>query len=208
MTLIKCQDCGRGISDQAKTCPNCGRPVTQEYYHEKLEICPNCRITIPAGSSVCPKCTNVKGRVPTFILLLVGLVVIVLVAFPGIVSCPKNTTPASNSKHAIADRDAESLEYKMAVINEGYTIQHSHPDVQKARDLINRIKCKVTNTEQEICDMTVVGWQELKYDGYSLGLLELMESVDQSMPDEGNIKWDYAEIIAAWITLYEYNASS
>ncbi len=25
MALIKCKECGKEISDQAKTCPNCGR---------------------------------------------------------------------------------------------------------------------------------------------------------------------------------------
>lgn len=27
MSLIKCPDCGRDISDQAPTCPSCGRPM-------------------------------------------------------------------------------------------------------------------------------------------------------------------------------------
>jgi hypothetical protein len=28
MPLIKCPDCAKGFSDQAKACPNCGRPST------------------------------------------------------------------------------------------------------------------------------------------------------------------------------------
>lgn len=27
MALIKCSECGKEISDKAKTCPNCGAPV-------------------------------------------------------------------------------------------------------------------------------------------------------------------------------------
>ena len=28
MALIKCPECGQGISDQANVCPNCGYPIT------------------------------------------------------------------------------------------------------------------------------------------------------------------------------------
>lgn len=27
MALIKCDECGKGVSDKAKTCPNCGNPI-------------------------------------------------------------------------------------------------------------------------------------------------------------------------------------
>ena len=28
MALIKCSECGKEISDKAKSCPNCGSPVS------------------------------------------------------------------------------------------------------------------------------------------------------------------------------------
>ena len=27
MTLIKCNECGKKVSDKAKSCPNCGNPI-------------------------------------------------------------------------------------------------------------------------------------------------------------------------------------
>lgn len=30
MALIKCDDCGREVSDRASTCPQCGAPVAQQ----------------------------------------------------------------------------------------------------------------------------------------------------------------------------------
>jgi len=29
MSLIKCPECGRDVSDKAATCPNCGHPINQ-----------------------------------------------------------------------------------------------------------------------------------------------------------------------------------
>ena len=29
MALIKCSECGKQISDKAKTCPNCGNQISQ-----------------------------------------------------------------------------------------------------------------------------------------------------------------------------------
>ena len=31
MALVKCEDCGRDVSDRAPACPNCGAPVTSPY---------------------------------------------------------------------------------------------------------------------------------------------------------------------------------
>ena len=30
MTLIKCSECGKEVSDKAKACPNCGFPIREE----------------------------------------------------------------------------------------------------------------------------------------------------------------------------------
>lgn len=30
MALIKCQECGKEISNKANTCPNCGCPIEKE----------------------------------------------------------------------------------------------------------------------------------------------------------------------------------
>jgi len=31
MALIKCEECGKDISDKAFTCPNCGCPISSNY---------------------------------------------------------------------------------------------------------------------------------------------------------------------------------
>lgn len=36
MALIKCKECGKEVSDKAKSCPNCGAPIDTKVY------CPKC----------------------------------------------------------------------------------------------------------------------------------------------------------------------
>ena len=38
MALIKCEECGKEVSDKAKTCPNCGCPISEEKEESKVII--------------------------------------------------------------------------------------------------------------------------------------------------------------------------
>ena len=49
MALITYPECGKEISDKAKTCPNCGAPV-------KKKFCQYCGEQIEKDCVVCPKC--------------------------------------------------------------------------------------------------------------------------------------------------------
>lgn len=56
MALITCKECGKEVSDAAKTCPHCGAPVVKEIY------CSNCGEKVPATECFCPKCgVSLKG---------------------------------------------------------------------------------------------------------------------------------------------------
>ncbi len=50
MVLIKCPECGKEISDQAVSCPNCGISFGNKKY------CKFCGEKIDADCVVCPKC--------------------------------------------------------------------------------------------------------------------------------------------------------
>lgn len=50
MALIKCPECGREVSDTAKSCPSCG------YFIGGLKFCKHCGSKIPEDSAVCTKC--------------------------------------------------------------------------------------------------------------------------------------------------------
>lgn len=61
MALIKCEECGKMISDKAQKCPQCGCPVTKQ--DEKI-ICPECGCEVSKNDT---KCTNCGYPIPDFV---------------------------------------------------------------------------------------------------------------------------------------------
>lgn len=53
MALIFCKECGKEISDQAESCPNCGCPVKEP---KNKKFCIHCGESIDKECVVCPKC--------------------------------------------------------------------------------------------------------------------------------------------------------
>lgn len=55
MALIKCSECGKDVSDTAKSCIHCGCPI------EKKVICSECGKETLETNNVCPNCGNKLG---------------------------------------------------------------------------------------------------------------------------------------------------
>lgn len=55
MALINCPECGKQISDKAKTCIFCGYPI-QEYMEEQKQA--EQKHDIPIRDDICPQCGN------------------------------------------------------------------------------------------------------------------------------------------------------
>lgn len=49
MALVKCKECGKEISSNAKVCPNCG-------YKNNIKTCPECGKIVKTTDTVCPEC--------------------------------------------------------------------------------------------------------------------------------------------------------
>lgn len=49
---MKCPDCGREISENAKQCPYCGSP----FENENLMSCPSCGHSVSKKANACPHC--------------------------------------------------------------------------------------------------------------------------------------------------------
>lgn len=64
MSLIKCPECGKEISDKASACIHCGYPLgsnTSDIYNRKekgepFSICCKCRKKVSTRSEKCPHC--------------------------------------------------------------------------------------------------------------------------------------------------------
>lgn len=54
MALIKCPECGKEISDKAKSCPNCGYPITinQQRNPAPIQVQPMCQDVKPKNSTL------------------------------------------------------------------------------------------------------------------------------------------------------------
>ena len=57
MALINCPECGKQISDRAKTCIFCGYPI-QEYMEEQKQKEQELKKDIPIRDDICPQCGN------------------------------------------------------------------------------------------------------------------------------------------------------
>jgi len=78
MTLIKCSECGKDVSDKAKSCPSCGNPILLE---KKDRICPFCGGIVGNKAYKCPHCyselnveTQIKNNGKTNILSVTGFI--------------------------------------------------------------------------------------------------------------------------------------
>lgn len=49
MSLIKCRECNKEMSDHAKMCPNCG-------CENNIMFCPECDKQLSSKASMCPNC--------------------------------------------------------------------------------------------------------------------------------------------------------
>ena len=83
MALVKCSDCGREISSNAESCPNCGNPMQGKNSDvQGGTLCPSCKINVtPVVTSVgggscsvgkretwkCPKCRRVLHKSGCFV---------------------------------------------------------------------------------------------------------------------------------------------
>lgn len=52
MSLIKCSECGKQVSDRAKSCPNCGNPIM----YESDRVCEHCGGSVYDNATICVHC--------------------------------------------------------------------------------------------------------------------------------------------------------
>lgn len=86
----------------------------------------------------------------------------------------------------------QTVEYQLAVINEGGHVEENDPVVAEFKDLVESIDEKSVEGPTEIGDILVKA-QEILWDKYKIriSLLELTRNLDQALPDDvPNLKFE------------------
>lgn len=108
---------------------------------------------------------------------------------------PKPTTESTALPAATPTGSAYSLEYKLAVIDEGGYVDESDLKVARIRYLLTELERKTTNNRQQIADITVSTQQKgREYYGKDIKVIDIMEGANQAIPD--GRKMDYGEVAA------------
>lgn len=98
------------------------------------------------------------------------------------------------------ETDINELAYQLATINNGGYISKSDITITRFKYLLRTLDKKTFESKQNIADMTVKCQQILRKDyGVEMGLLEIMENLNDSIPSGTKVK--YAEIITLFILL-------
>jgi hypothetical protein len=113
---------------------------------------------------------------------------------------PMLTTEPTELPAATPTGSTYSLEYKLAVIDEGGYVDESDLKVARIRYLLSELERKTTNNRQEIADITVSTQQKgREYYGKDIKVIDIMEGANKAIP-EGR-KMDYGEVAAMVIVM-------
>ena len=80
MALIKCKECGKEISDKAKSCPKCGCPIIKD------RICKECGKKIDKNDKICKNCgvstlRQFDKKILICSVIVVGIILIIILFF-------------------------------------------------------------------------------------------------------------------------------
>lgn len=100
MVLIKCEECGKEISDKADKCPNCGFPVAEGTPDLRETIspdrimhpCPFCKEPMDIDASRCPHCGKSGGFTYGYLVLwaVIGTIIGAAISMATITSDTKS----------------------------------------------------------------------------------------------------------------------
>jgi len=130
-----------------------------------------------------------KNKKKIYVAIVVAIVIII---FSFALACSDSSPKETKDP---------SVEYQLAVINEGGYVEEDDPVVDEFKTLIDSIDEKVIEEPTEIGDILVTA-QEILWDKYKIriSLLEITKNLEQSLPDDvPNLKFE--EITVAYIII-------
>lgn len=129
MALINCSECGKEVSENATTCPNCGNPINKKGVNAKTtaplppptyeqipkKICKHCKAEIPKVAKVCPNCNKKQSGILKWVIIGVVAIAVIGAAAGGNDDKPKeesNMQSEQSEPQEIKENDTDSSETK------------------------------------------------------------------------------------------------
>ncbi len=131
-----------------------------------------------------------------FLLFCIFLVILAEIGIIQREEKPKTSSPDISRK-----KDAnETLEYKLAVIDEGGFVSKDHVSVARFKSLLRQLSDTFVENEQQISDMSVRAQQILREDGIRESIINIMEGLNRIFLSKVENQ-KYAEYSAVYLTL-------
>jgi hypothetical protein len=118
-------------------------------------------------------------------------------ASPEAALTPEATPRPERSESRYSEDD---MEYKLAVIDAGGVVDFDDPSIDAYARALDAAEAKCTDKRSLLGDYAVRAQQMLAEEGVDVTVLEALQAIDQSIPDESP-KLNCAEIMAAWMVL-------
>ncbi len=147
-------------------------------------------------TAVTPGATKTLAAGPETAMLTATPTVTVVAPATIAPTSPITATPPAEEGTPVS----ESLEYKLAVVNEGGFVAEDDPLVGRFKSVLDNLQPKCTESRQKIADMGVKAQQLLQNKGVDLSLLRVMQAANDSIPP-GFGTQPCADIFAALVTL-------
>ena len=168
-----------------------------------IKNCKECQQKVSTSAKTCPHCGK---KYPTggFTMPAKIFLIFIFLAILGQIISSTDEPDNNKTEHSASTKlePKKSLEYQLAVINNGGYVSENHTTINRFRYLLEILNSKTTNSKQEIADMSVAGIRLLKDKyGIEMSLLTFMESVDASISNNPEIKFDYADVATAFVQL-------
>ena len=175
MKLITCPVCGKLISDMAQCCPNCGYPIAATNANRTTKECPNCSAIMDIAKEACDNCgydfikkqkyygsfdeseyeiatKKEREKADKDKKILIGVAVIIAIAFITIVAIIRNTSPIVG-RWQVQNRNIEEMgvvQYEFT--RNGYFKSYFGTDKDHMYSSGVKSKFDVTNTTITIHD--------------------------------------------------------
>ena len=95
---------------------------------------------------------------------------------------------------------AETIEYKLAVIDADRYVPKDHITVARFRSLLRQLTSKFNEDREQIADMSVKAQQLLRDEGIDQKMLEMMEGINRLFPQRFPNQ-RYGEYAAAYVSI-------